>query len=117
MLGRAGRLAALGAMALLALLLAAAEPRPVDGPARAVTAVDQYVAETGAVVGVATPRVRVVDGQPAGKRSTALVAAVAAGAGAAVLAVSVFGALPTRRRRRPRWARRAIRAPPALLAA
>jgi hypothetical protein len=116
--GRAGRLAALGALALLALMLAAAEPRAGDGSLGAAAAVDQYVAEASAVAGTPAPRVKPTDGQPVGKRTAALLARLAAGAGAAVLAVALLGAVPAARRaRRSRWCRTAIRAPPALLLA
>jgi hypothetical protein len=115
-LGRAGRVTAFAAVALLALLLAAAEPRPVVGSLDPATAVDQYAAEAAAVAGVPAPRVKPTDSQPAGKRTLALVAVLAAGSGTALLAMSLLGALPTARRaRRPRWAHGGIRAPPASL--
>jgi hypothetical protein len=117
-LGRAGRLAALGAVALLALLLAATEPRAVNGPLGAAAAVDQYVAEASAVAGTPAPRVKPTDGQPVGKRAAALLARLAAGAGPALLAVALLGAVPAARRaRRRRWCRAGIRAPPPLLLA
>jgi hypothetical protein len=117
-LGRARRLAALGAVALLALLLAAAEPRAVDGSLGAAAAVDQYVAEASGVAATPAPRVKPTDGRPVGKRTAALVARLAAGAGTAVLAVALLGALPAARRaRRSRWCRAGIRGPPALLLA
>jgi hypothetical protein len=115
-LGRTGRVAAFAAVALLALLLAAAEPRAVVGSLDPGTAVDQYAAEAAAVAGVPAPRVKPTDSQPAGKRTLALVAVPAAGSVAALLAVSLLGAFPTARRaRRPRWAPGGIRAPPASL--
>jgi hypothetical protein len=116
-LGRAGRLAALGAVALLALLLAATEPRAVDGPLGAAAAVDQFVAEASAVAATPAPRVKPT-GQPIGKRTTALIARLATGSGTAVLAVALLGAVPAARRaRRSRWRRAGIRGPPALLLA
>jgi hypothetical protein len=115
-LGRAGRVAAFAAVALLALLLAAAEPRAVVGSLDPGTAVGQYAAEAPAVAGLPAPRVKPTDSQPAGQRTLALMAALAIGTGTALLAVSLLGAVPTARRaRRPRWAPGGIRAPPASL--
>jgi hypothetical protein len=108
--------AAFAAVALLALLLAAAEPRPVVGSLDPAAAVDQYAAEPAAVAGVPAPRVKPTDGQPARKGTMALVAAVAIGAGTALLAVALLGAVPAgRRARRQRWGPGGIRAPPASL--
>ncbi|HEY1282275.1 MAG TPA: hypothetical protein VGF22_21525 [Acidimicrobiales bacterium] len=116
MLGRAGRVAAFAAVALLALLLAAAEPRAVLGSFDPAAAVDQYATEAATVAAVPAPRVKPTDGQPVGKRTLALVAALAIGTGTAMLAVSLLGAVASARRaRRPRWAPGGIRAPPASL--
>ena len=116
MLGRTGRVAAFAAVALLALLPAAAEPRAVVGALAPGTAVDQYAAEAAPVAAVPAPRVKPTDGQPGGKRTLALVAALAIGTGTALLAVSLLGALPwARRARRRRWAPGGIRAPPTSL--
>ena len=116
MLGRTGRVAAFAAVALLALLLAAAEPRAVVGSLDPGTAVAQYAPEAAAVAAVPAPRVKPTDSQPAGKRTLAVVAALAVGTGTALLAASLLGAVPwARRARRPRWAPGGIRAPPASL--
>ena len=114
MLGRAGRVAAFAAVALLALLLAATEPRAVVGSLDPATAVDQYATEAAAVAAVPAPRVKPAESQAASKRTLALVAALAIGTGTALFAVSLLGGIPTARRaRRPRWAPGGIRAPPA----
>jgi hypothetical protein len=116
-LGRAGRLAALGAVGLLSLLLAAAEPRAVNGSIGVGAAIDHYVAEAAVVTGSPTPRVKPTQAQPISKRTALRVAGLAV-AVAAVFASWLLGATPTERRaRRPRWRRGWCRAPPAVLSA
>ena len=115
-LGRAGRLVALGAVGLLSLLLAAAEPRAVTESLGVDTAVDQYVVRAAAVDAAPAPRVK--PSQAAAPKRTAL-AAAAAGVGAALVFFStLLGAVPAARHaRRLRWRQGGIRAPPTLLPA
>jgi hypothetical protein len=114
---RAGRLVALGAVGLLSLLLAAAEPRAVTDSLGVDAAVDHYVVQAAAVTGVPAPRVK--PSQAQAPKRTALVASGVGMAGAAIVFVStLLGAVPAARRaRRPRWRQGGIRAPPTLLPA
>ena len=116
-LGRAGRLAAIGAVGLLSLVLAAAEPRALNGSIGVGAAIDHYVAEAAVVAASPAPRVKPTHAQPISKRTALLSAGVAVGV-AVVFASWLLGAAPTERRaRRPRWRRGWCRAPPALLSA
>ncbi len=117
--GRASRLAAVGAAALLALLFAAAEPRAVDESLGVEAAIDHYAVQAAAVTGAPAPRVKPAASRPAPKRIAVVAAGMAAAlAGVVILVCTSLGAVPAARHaRRPRWRPSGNRGPPALLLA